>query len=178
MRKDIYFGQKKIAKILGIPRCTIFEYSKLGIIIPQAKIFIGSKEHRKYSPENLCEILLLKVLIKYGIKIKDTPEILSSITKGKLLDEYKINANKIWIMIKNDYPFPETRTISVIRKKKESVSNFEITGMDNLYTYIINLTPILKKCLEIIEEEEKEEKFTNRLVTFHQKADKKNERYT
>lgn len=72
--------RKDIVKIVGVVGRTIQHYTDIGLVVPEGPLS-GKGTKRRYSKQNIFEMLLVQVLIGHGFKLSDVKPIINTASK-------------------------------------------------------------------------------------------------
>lgn len=150
--KNIGFTRKKVSELLGISGSSIQMYTDRGIITPKISNPSGRGTIRKYSDENLVELLLIKELQKFGIPLKKIEKIIKSKWQmardwGAHFKKYKPQYSK-WLVIKNPLDIDEFNC-SLIKGKPNDIE-IKLSFQEGQNVLLIDLAAIIIKIKELV----------------------------
>lgn len=142
------FTKKEVAEVLGMKPNTIAFYTNEGLIIPEIANPVGRGTRRKYSKNNLVEILLLRTLTSHGISLGNIEYVINELrrivflkTAGHQLS-LKDKASRIFSPINYfDKEYLKNNRIFLIFKNPHR--KYSIYGVGNDYV------PLSFKCIPI-----------------------------
>lgn len=90
--KQIYFTTGEFAKIVGVPKSTLFHYDKFGIFSPELK---GDNEYRYYSAFQVEPFFVISSLKELGMPLKEIKEYLDIRSPEELISLLNTQNEKI-----------------------------------------------------------------------------------
>ena len=146
------YTKKNVAELTGETPRTIHFWSDVELVIPAVDNPVGRGKNRKYSDENIFEFLIVRELIKRGIKLDDIKHIMAFARKGGLEGKSKWKDiprfQRTYLILYNH----TNRNVSgkLIYSKEAKKTNINIDMQDHSTVTIIDLKKLDEKIKRII----------------------------
>lgn len=119
------YTRKEVSEKLGISASSIQMYTDKGIITPKVANPSGRGSVRRYSDENLLELLIIKELQKFGIPLKKIDKLIKAKWQMALIwrvysEKCPLKDQKMYLIIKNSLIAEEFNfSVSIIDGSEE-----------------------------------------------------------